>query len=619
MSTKHFFESQEGLVDKALRGAVSLNPTLRVYQPHKVIYDSTHSNEKVAILAGGGAGHEPGQAGLIGKGMLAAAISGDVFASPSAAQICTGIDLAKTEAGVIFIINNYTGDQLHFGLAAEKARAALAYSGNTKSGGVECVSVADDVAVGKARGGLVGRRGLGMNPFSCKILGAASERGLNVQQIKNLGDILNSQAVTIGTSLDHCHVPGRPKDPKEWGALPPDACEIGMGIHNEPGFKRLDKTPPADELITEMLDYLLNPNDEDRGYLSFDKDDDPVLFVNNLGGVSQLELFALVDETIEQLYKTYGLTPSRVYANAYMTSLNAPGFGITLVKHKTVSKEASVDLLQLLDDPTDAYAWTGVTRGWPSKKRDRDAEAKEAQQYLKDVQSKGGAVSMLEADAKEKADGPINGNPDLAKKAIYCACQGAIDAEPLLTKHDTIVGDGDCGESLAAFAKAVQKGLDSGAVDLKTAAGSLMSIGTIASDTYGGTSGAIYELFIAGLVQGLVSDSNPGKNGQRAGVKEWSHAASSALKSLFTYTPARVGLRTLIDALQPFVETLEKTQDVKQAVQAAHAGAEATKNLAPKLGRSVYQGDDNKEMMQVPDPGAEGVAAVVAGLLKGLS
>lgn len=619
MSTKHFFNKQEGLVDKTLRGAVAVNPALRVYQPHKVIYDSTHSNDKVAILAGGGAGHEPGQAGLIGKGMLAAAISGDVFASPSAAQICTGIDLANTDKGAIFIINNYTGDQLHFGLAAEKARAALAYSGNKTSGGVECVTVADDVAVGRARGGLVGRRGLGMNPFSCKILGAAAERGLNVQQIKKLGDVLNAQAVTIGTSLDHCHVPGRPTDPKEWGALPADACEIGMGIHNEPGFKRLDKTPPADKLIAEMLDYLLNPNDKDRSYLNFDKDDDPVLFVNNLGGVSQLELFALLDETIEQLHKTYNLTPSRVYANAYMTSLNAPGFGITLVKHKTVSKEASVDLLQLLDDPTDAYAWTGVTRGWPSQKRDRAAEEKEAQQHLKDIQNKGGAVSMLEADAKEKTDGPSNGSPEQAKKAIYSACQGAIDAEPSLTKHDTIVGDGDCGESLAAFAKAVQKGLDSGAVDLKSAAGALMGIGTIASDTYGGTSGAIYELFIAGLVQGLVSDDNPGQKGQPAGIKEWSYAASAALKSLFTYTPARVGLRTLIDALQPFVETLEKTQDLKKAVQAAHDGAEATKKMVPKLGRSVYQGDGNEEMMQIPDPGAEGVAAVVAGLLKGLS
>lgn len=91
-----------------------------------------------------------------------------------------------------------------------------------------------------------------MNPFSCKVLGAAAERGLSVKEIKKLGDVLIENSVTIGTSLDHCHVPGRSKDPKEWGALPQDACEIGMGIHNEPGFKRLDQTPPPDKLIAEM-------------------------------------------------------------------------------------------------------------------------------------------------------------------------------------------------------------------------------------------------------------------------------------------------------------------------------------------------------------------------------
>lgn len=193
---------------------------------------------------------------------------------------------------------------------------------------------------------------------------------------------------------------------------------------------------------------MLNENDKDRAFLKFDKDDDPVLFINNLGGISQLELFAALDETIDQLAKTYNMHPSRVYCNSYMTSLNAPGFGITLVKHKPVTKAAGVDLLELLDDPTDAYAWTGVQRGWPGK-RDRAAEDKEAEERLAAVQKQGGAVSMLEADAKEKADGPSNANPEQTKKAIYSMCQAAIDAEPSITRHDTIVGDGDCGTGLA--------------------------------------------------------------------------------------------------------------------------------------------------------------------------
>lgn len=164
-----------------------------------------------------------------------------------------------------------------------------------------------------------------------------------------------------------------------------------------------------------------------------------------------------------------------------------------------------------------------------------------------------------------------------------------------------------------SFAKAIQQGLDSGNVDLKVAASTVMSIGTIASDVYGGTSGAIYELFLAGLAQAFTSMPR-----QPVTIKEWSSASSQALKSLFTFTPARPGMRTLIDALEPFVVELEKSQDLTKAVAAAKEGMEKTKRLDAKLGRSVYQGEGNEEMKQTPDPGAEGIAEVVAGLLKGL-
>lgn len=140
-----------------------------------------------------------------------------------------------------------------------------------------------------------------------------------------------------------------------------------------------------------------------------------------------------------------------------------------------------------------------------------------------------------------------------------------------------------------------------------------MSIGTIASDHYGGTSGAIYELFLAGLAQAFTSMPR-----NQATTKEWAAASSQALKSLYTFTPARPGMRTLIDALEPFVLELEKSQDLAKAVEAARQGMENTKKLQAKLGRSVYQGDGNEEMKATPDPGAEGIAEVTAGLLKGL-
>ncbi|CEH14941.1 dihydroxyacetone kinase [Ceraceosorus bombacis] len=620
MSTKHVFPTAVGLVEKAERGAIALNPALRFYAPHKVIYDCTHSNEKVAIISGGGAGHEPGHAGVIGRGMLTAAISGEVFASPSASQICSGLDLANTDAGVIIVVNNYTGDCLNFGLAAEKARAALAYSGNKKSGGVELVIIGDDVAVGRKKGGLVGRRGLGGNIFTCKILGAGSEKGLNVSQLKKLGDSTIANTVTVGMSLDHCHVPGRPKDPAEWGALPQDACEIGLGIHNEPGFKRLDRVPDPDSLIEEMLSYLLNPNDPDRHYLDFDKDDAPVLFINNLGGMSQLEMNAITDVTITHLAKTWGLHPSRVFCNQYMTSLNAPGFGISLVNHKNVKKETGQDMLELLDAPTDAYAWSGVKSGWgpaTGKPRDREAEEKEAADHLAKIRSQGGSVSGLSQDASQSSGGPSNGNPEEVRKAIEGACKSAIAAEPDLTRFDTIVGDGDCGETLATASNAVLKALADGKIDLSNAAGTCLTTGTVLESAMGGTSGAIYALFFAGLVQGLVNGS--GKSGQPATAADWGNAAKSALENLGNYTPARPGDRTLVDALTPLCLSLGEGKSLTQAAADAKAGAEATKTMTARLGRATYVGGTENNADMPPDPGAWGVWALADGLAKALS
>ncbi|PWN51124.1 putative DAK2-dihydroxyacetone kinase [Violaceomyces palustris] len=619
MATKHVFDNPVGLVEKNLRGGVALNPALRFYAPHKVVYDPTHPKDKVAIISGGGAGHEPAHAGYTGRGMLAACISGDIFASPSAAQICSGLDLANTDAGVIFVVNNYTGDCLNFGLAAEKARAALAYTGNTTSGGVESVIVADDVAVGRKRGGLVGRRGLAGNIFTCKILGAASMKGLNVKEIANLGRHLIDNMVAVGTSLDHCHVPGRPKGAEERGALAEDAAELGMGIHNEPGFKHMEKKPEPEALISEMLDYLLNPDDEDRAYTPFDKDDAPILFVNNLGGISNLEMNAITDVTIELLASKWGLHPSRVLCNPYMTSLNAPGFGISLINQARFKKNTGQCLLELLDAPTDAFSWAAVQTGWgkaSGQPRDRKAEEAEASERLEKARKAGGSVSGLSSEGSSKSSGPVNADPELVKKAITAACAATVEVEPELTKFDTIVGDGDCGETLMQAGQAVKKALDAGKIPLDNAAGTVLGIGSVIESAMGGTSGAIYALFFAGLVQGLIS-GDAASAGKPAGAREWGAAALSALENLGRYTPARPGDRTLVDALDPFCRAIGSGKPLAEAVEAAKKGAEATKGMTARLGRATYVGSKEDGDMP-PDPGAWGVWALTDGLRKGL-
>jgi dihydroxyacetone kinase len=155
MSTKHLFSSADGLVVKYLNGLISSNSSLAVVPSDKVVFNTKHSREKVSVISGGGAGHEPAWCGYVGNNMLAAAASGDIFASPSARQVESAIMCAPSDAGTILVITNYTGDCLHFGMACEKANSA-----GFQKGPVVVLNCGDDVSVGKTANGLVGRRGL---------------------------------------------------------------------------------------------------------------------------------------------------------------------------------------------------------------------------------------------------------------------------------------------------------------------------------------------------------------------------------------------------------------------------------------------------------------------------
>lgn len=233
--------------------------------------------------------------------MLAASVSGDIFASPSATQILSTIQLAAASStseskAVLLVINNYTGDRLNFGLAAEKARGR----------GVEVASVvvADDVSL-LDRPSLVGPRGLGGNILVCKILGAAAQCGVSLLALKCLGDSVTANLASIGVGLQHCHVPGRSKGGEE-GGLGDAECELGMGLHNEPGVRKI-ALDSCEGLVREMLGQLLNSRARagkgEGMFVQFRKDavDDVVLFVNNLGGMSQLEMGAILDEILGQL------------------------------------------------------------------------------------------------------------------------------------------------------------------------------------------------------------------------------------------------------------------------------------------------------------------------------
>lgn len=259
-----------------------------------VVYNAAHEPEQyVTLIAGGGAGHEPAHAMYVGRGMLSAAVSGNLFASPSVKQIYHCASTVRGAAGTILIIKNYTGDVFHFHQAAEKLRAGLGAR-------VEVVVVADDVAVGRRQGGKVGRRGLAGAVLMHKILGAMAASARPIDECLAAAREVNAGLATMGVSLDHVRLPGTgPRSADQ--AIGPDEVELGMGIHNETGARRLSPRPDSTALINLMLDYLLSQDDEDRAFVDFDGAENVVLMVNNLGALSVLELSAITLSVSQQL------------------------------------------------------------------------------------------------------------------------------------------------------------------------------------------------------------------------------------------------------------------------------------------------------------------------------
>ncbi|KAJ8079298.1 hypothetical protein PM082_021800 [Marasmius tenuissimus] len=600
MSSKHLYNNAEGLVSKSLQGATYLNPALRFHTPSKTIYTHPHSrspNASVAVISGGGAGHEPAHAGYTGRGMLTASVSGDIFASPSAKSIGTTIQLAFHEGketakkDVLAIINNYTGDRLNFGLAIEKARA----SGIN----VESVVVADDVSLLRSdTSSVVGPRGLAGNILVCKILGAAAERGMSLKEVKELGDAVVGNLRSVGVGLDHCHVPGRAKPGagKEGEArMTEDEMEVGLGLHNEPGVERkLIGTP--EDLLIEMIDKVLFPlghDPETQGFVG--EGDESVLFVNNLGGMSQLEMGGVVKDVID-LFERRSISPSRVLCSSYMTSLNAPGFSISLLNVSAVRRSisAEVDLLALISDPTDAVAWTGSTN--------TDRHSEEADITL--ISSDSPSADLLSSAPVDWQTLDISASR--VKAAITTACSAVLEAEKDLTHFDTIVGDGDCGETFARGARATLDLTENLDISRTSPSELIRRIGNVLEDNMGGTIGALFAIFFTAWSSALASS------------QALSQTPQTALQSLRHHTPAKPGDRTIIDALEPFCMSLANGEGFEQAARKAKNGADSTRGMKAKLGRAVYVGDGGKTTDSLPpDPGAWGMVAIVEGFFQG--
>ena len=256
---------------------------------------------------------------------------------------------------MLVIATNYTGDVLNFGMGVEKARAL--------GKKVEMVVVGDDVGVGRAKGGKVGRRGLSGTALVVKICGALAEQGVGLEDCARVGRLVVSNLVSLGASLSRVHVPGHSVEEarEEEERLGPGLVEIGMGIHNEPGCEKVETDLPG--LVKIMLGQMLDQSDKDRAYVRIGKTDETILLINNFGGVSNLELGAITAEVVSQLGKNHELNPRRIISGTLFGSLDGPGFIVSVLRLADTGLGTGKSLLDLIDAPANAIGWPRCVTG----------------------------------------------------------------------------------------------------------------------------------------------------------------------------------------------------------------------------------------------------------------
>ncbi|KAH9892120.1 Dak1 domain-containing protein [Xylariomycetidae sp. FL2044] len=594
MSTKHYFldTAANTLVPRALKALAAANPHLSLIESERVVYCSHNHLDTVSVISGGGSGHEPGWSGFVGEGLLSAVACGDIFASPSTKQVLAAVKSSPSSEGTILMITNYTGDKLHFGLAAERAKA----EGLCKN--IVVLPQTDDVSLGRTKSKAVGRRGLPGHVIGMKIVSGAAAKRCSFQKCVDIGVAVNAQTVSIGSSLDHCHVPGR----QGHESIPQDVCVVGSGIHNEPGAQRISPFPSVENLISQCLAMLCDPTDPERAFVNFENSEDSVaLLVNNFGGLSNLELGALTDEVIGQLEKRWKIRPSRIFSGTFETSLNAPGFSISLCNVSKAAEESSTkvsELLELLDSKTTAVSWPNPCR------------TPETNGFSKTLSPS--IVNGHMSKEKISDDEDIRVDPKLLDEVIRTGCKAAIAAEPNLTKWDMVMGDGDCGEAVQGVSEAIIRKLDSGIASRGSVLEFLYST-TDAVDDMGGTLGAIFGILLSAFSSSLKSKARALPEG--SGPPEastYSQALAEAVASLKTYTSAREGDRTVMDVLLPFADRFAETNNFHSAVERAHQKAEATKYLKPRFGRATYVAETAGQ--ELPDPGAWALYEMLNGM-----
>jgi dihydroxyacetone kinase-like protein len=325
---KKLINAVETVEEQMILGLVKSAPKkLRKLDCGNVVVRTEKKENKVALVSGGGSGHEPSHGGFVGKGMLDCAVAGAVFTSPTPDKIFEGIQAVATDAGVFCIVKNYTGDVMNFEMAIDNA-----VDNEIK---IDYVVVNDDVAV-KDSLYTTGRRGVAGTVLVHKIAGAKAEEGASLAEVKAVAEKVIANVRTMGMAISPCTVPAAGKPGFE---LPEDEMEIGIGIHGEPGTHR-DKIASADEIAKTLLDKIL----ADIDY----KNQEVVVLVNGMGATPLMELY-IINNFVQDYLASLGIKVYDTMVGNYMTSIEMAGFSLTLLR-------LDDELKKLYDAPADTLA-----------------------------------------------------------------------------------------------------------------------------------------------------------------------------------------------------------------------------------------------------------------------
>lgn len=555
---KKLINRPERVVEEMLEGLLVLYGNLARLSNYYVLLrsDAEQVRERqIALISGGGSGHEPAHGGYIGAGMLSAAVAGEVFTSPSADSVLAAIRAVSGAPGVLLIVKNYTGDRLNFGLAAEMARAEGVC--------VETVVVADDVALADVEE-TAGRRGIAGTVLIHKIAGAAAAAGLDLPQVASIAQAAADNLGTMGVSLS---AGVSPAVGKASFTLAENEMELGLGIHGEPGVRRVALTP-ADQIVDELVMQIVST-------LRLRPGERVAALINNLGATTTMELAIVARRTVSAL-ESHGLIAERIYSGTFVSSLEMAGISLSLLR-------VDDQRLKWLDAPASAPAW-------PSSLSGKAGSARNVLEFATVTRQR--AAQPVGTDEGRKIQG-----------AILAACDALIGAEVRLTEMDRTVGDGDLGSNMARAARTIGESLPFYPLD--DLSETLKALGLTLQETLGGSSGPLYGVLL--LRTGIFLEGGSAFDPQR-----WATAILEGCGAISELGGTKIGDRTMLDALIPFAQTFRDAiaaghlvkDALADALIAAEGGAKATARMIPRRGRSSYLGE---RALGYPDPGAVAV------------